>query len=231
MIKQGLHDEIFQGSLAVLTGVDAFSTYCYLLKAAEHRDEETWGWYLLEIQARGFDPDNTIADVAKGLRAGQKAVLSDTPCHGDVFSIFKQFKDFVLSLTRKVQRATSSRVDQEEDIVRAQLAQEPTRSMTSKWVHLKRREKRLLTLLIDVKILFQWMVHDVLKLAGPTLSVRQELFDFIKEELQQRNDGEFPMLRKLLKALHNQRDQLLAFSGVLDQKPAEISKRLDVPLA
>ncbi|WP_235111896.1 hypothetical protein [Acaryochloris sp. 'Moss Beach'] len=61
-IKQGLHDEIFQGSMPVLTGVDAFSTYCYLLKAAEHRDEDTWGWYLLELQARGFDPDNTIAD-------------------------------------------------------------------------------------------------------------------------------------------------------------------------
>ena len=231
MIKQGLHDEIFQGSIPVLTGVDAFSTYCYLLKAAEHRDEETWGWYLLELQARGFDPDNTIADGAKGLRAGQKAVMPDIPCHGDVFHILKQFKDFVLSLTRKVQGATSSRVDQEEDIVRAQLAQEPTRSMTSKLVHLKRREQRLLSLLKDVKTLFQWMVHDVLELAGPTLLVCQELFDFIKVELQQRDDGEFPMMRKLWKALHHQRDQLLAFSGVLDQKLAEIAIRLDIPLA
>jgi hypothetical protein len=30
-IKVGLHDEIFQGSQPVLTGVDAASTYCYLL--------------------------------------------------------------------------------------------------------------------------------------------------------------------------------------------------------
>lgn len=44
MIRQGLHNEIFQGRMPVLTGVDAFSTYCYLLKAAEHRDEDTWGW-------------------------------------------------------------------------------------------------------------------------------------------------------------------------------------------
>ena len=48
---------------------------------------------------------------------------------------------------------------------------------------------------------------------------------------QQRDDGEFPMLRKLWKALHNQRDQLLAFSEVLDQKLAEIGERLEVPLA
>ncbi len=42
-IQVGLHDEIFQGSQPVLVGVDASSTYCYLLAAAEHRDEDTWG--------------------------------------------------------------------------------------------------------------------------------------------------------------------------------------------
>ncbi|HAT29625.1 MAG TPA: hypothetical protein DCW29_01850, partial [Janthinobacterium sp.] len=39
----GLHDEIFQGSQPVLAGVDARSTDCYLLAAAEHRDADTWG--------------------------------------------------------------------------------------------------------------------------------------------------------------------------------------------
>jgi len=38
----GLHDEIFQGSQPVLVGVDARSTYCYLLAAAEHEDEDAW---------------------------------------------------------------------------------------------------------------------------------------------------------------------------------------------
>ncbi|MGB8691520.1 MAG: hypothetical protein WCD53_29945 [Microcoleus sp.] len=37
-IKVGLHDEIFQGSQPVLAGVDAASTYCYLLQGVEHRD-------------------------------------------------------------------------------------------------------------------------------------------------------------------------------------------------
>ena len=30
-IRVGLHDEIFQGAMPVLAGVDAASTYCYLL--------------------------------------------------------------------------------------------------------------------------------------------------------------------------------------------------------
>src|SRR4051794_20930571 len=36
-IRVGLHDEIFQGATPVLAGVDARSTYCYLLVAAQHR--------------------------------------------------------------------------------------------------------------------------------------------------------------------------------------------------
>ena len=36
-IKVGLKDEIFQSRLPVLAGIDAFSTYCYLLAGADHR--------------------------------------------------------------------------------------------------------------------------------------------------------------------------------------------------
>lgn len=47
-IRVGLHDEIYQGGQPVLVGVDARSTYCYLLAAVESRDENTWGFHLLE---------------------------------------------------------------------------------------------------------------------------------------------------------------------------------------
>ncbi len=67
-------------------------------------------------------------------------------------------------------------------------------------------------------------------LAGPDLAVRQELFDFIEAELQQRVGKQYPTIRKLRKALHNQRDQLLAFAGVLDQKLADIADDFKLPL-
>ncbi len=44
LIKIGLHDEIFQCLKPILTGIDNFSTYCYLLTIAENRDENNWGW-------------------------------------------------------------------------------------------------------------------------------------------------------------------------------------------
>jgi hypothetical protein len=89
-ITVGLQDEIFQADKPVLVGVDAASTYCYLLESVEHRDENTWGFHLLDAMAQGFDPDYTIADGGSGLRAGQKAVMQETPCHGDVFHIQQQ---------------------------------------------------------------------------------------------------------------------------------------------
>ena len=43
-IAVGLHDEIFHADKPVLVGVDAASTYCYLLENADHRDEDTWAF-------------------------------------------------------------------------------------------------------------------------------------------------------------------------------------------
>src|ERR1700693_1358167 len=84
-IRVGLHDEIFQGSMPVLAGVCAASTYCYLLVAAEHRDADTWGVHRRDASGQGLKPEYTIADAGQGLRAGQKAAWGETPCHGDIF--------------------------------------------------------------------------------------------------------------------------------------------------
>ena len=84
-LRVGLHDELFQGATPVLAGVDAASTYCYLLAAEDRRDADTWGVHLLDAAAQGLRPEYTIADAGQGLRAGQRAAWGETPCHGDVF--------------------------------------------------------------------------------------------------------------------------------------------------
>ena len=84
-IGVGIPDEIFQASKPVLVGMDARSTYCYLLTAEEQRDETTWGVHLLELAQKGLHPDYTIADAGRGLMAGQAVAWHDVPCHGDVF--------------------------------------------------------------------------------------------------------------------------------------------------
>jgi hypothetical protein len=66
-IHTGLLDEIFQAADPVLVGVDAQSTFCFLLSLEEHRDGDTWGVRLLELVDRGFAPDATVADFGSGL--------------------------------------------------------------------------------------------------------------------------------------------------------------------
>ena len=175
-------------------------------------------------------PRLTIADGGSGLRAGQRAVLPATPCHGDVFHIQQQFEQVANGLARQAQGATTRRIKLEQKIAQAKLTNSMTQKLTIQQVKANRREAGLVARAQDVKILCQWFSHDVLALAGPSLGVRQELFDFIEAELKQRAGKQYPTIRKLRKALYNQRDQLLSFAGVLDQKLAAIADDFDMPL-
>ncbi|NJM99654.1 MAG: hypothetical protein HC800_23160 [Phormidesmis sp. RL_2_1] len=229
-ITVGLQDEIFQSDKPVLVGVDAASTYCYLLKSVEHRDEDTWGYHLLDVMAQGFDPDYTIADGGSGLRAGQKAVMTETPCHGDVFHIQQQFEQVANGLVRRVQGGPARLEKQAQQMAKTSLKEIVAQKLLTQQLLAEQREQALICLAQDVKTLLSWFSHDVLALAGPPLGVRQELFDFIVSELQQREDERYPAIRKLRKALRNQRDQLLAFASVVDQKLADIAGAFELPL-
>ena len=81
-----------------------------------------------------------------------------------------------------------------------------------------------------MKTLVHWLTHDILALAGPVLAERQALFDFIVAELRHREHLDPPRIRPVRTALEKQRDDLLAFAGVLDHKLACIARDCDVPL-
>ena len=229
-INVGLHDEIFHANKPVLVGVDAASTYCYLLENVDHRDEDTWGCHLLDVMEQGFAPDYTIADGGSGLRAGQKAAMPEIPCHGDVFHIQQQFEQVANGLIRRVQGGPARLLKQAQQMANTSLKEIVKQKLLSQQVLAEQRERALVCLAQDVKTLLGWFSHDVLALAGPPLAVRQELFDFIVSELHQRENERYPAIRKLRKALRNQREQLLAFAGVLDQKLGEIADCFKLPL-
>ena len=56
------------------------------------------------------------------------------------------------------------------------------------------------------------------------MATRQVLFDFIVEELAKREPEDVQRIRPLRVALPNQRDNLLAFAGILDAKLANIAR-------
>jgi hypothetical protein len=220
-IRIGLHDELFQGTMPVLAGVCARSTYCYLLAAAQHRDADTWGVHLLDATKQGLDLDYTIADAGQGLRAGQKAAWGDTPCHGDVFHIQHQYETLANTLSRLAKGARSRREKLQTKIDRAG-QHGPDEALATQLELARQTETQASCLARDIRTLTQWLSHDILALAGPALAIRQELFDFVVELLAQYEPEDVRRIRPLRVALQNQRDDLLAFAGVLDEKLATI---------
>ncbi len=222
-IRVGLHDEIFQGATPVLAGVDAASTYCYILAAEHRRDADTWGVHLLDAAAQGLGPNYTIADAGQGLRAGQRAAWGDTPCHGDVFHIQRQCEGPANTLARLAKGATSRRMALQAGFGRAG-QRDPDSELVVQLELARHTEARASCLARDVRTLTQWLRHDVLALAGPDLATRRELFDFVVEELAAREPEDPRRIRLVRVALQNQRDHLLAFAGVLDAKLADIAQ-------
>jgi hypothetical protein len=229
-IKVDLLDEIFQGSAPVLVGIDAASTYCYLLALSEHRDGDTWGCHLLDAVDQGLDPERTIADAGTGLRAGHKAVFGEEkPCHGDVFHLQHQCQGVVNSLVRQTQGATTRLQVLEQEMEVAKQKGQGNR-VSKKLTQARQVESTAIALERDVKTLVQWLNHDVLELAGPALKERQELYDFVASELRLREGIGGKKVRTLRKALVNQRDDILGFAQVLDDKLAVVAQKLDIPL-
>lgn len=228
-IRVGLHDELFQGAMPVLAGVDAHSTYCYLLAAADRRDADTWGVHLLDAAAQGLRPDYTIADAGQGLRAGQRAAWGETPpCHGDVFHIHHRCAGLANALQRFAQGATSRHKALQAKTGRVS-RHNPDHELAAQLHRAREAEAQAHQLAGDVRTLLHWLRHDVLALAGPDLATRRELFDFLVAELAAREHEDTRRIRPVRVALQNQRDDLLAFAGVLDAKLAEIAHDHTVP--
>ncbi len=76
---------------------------------------------LPNFREKGLNPDYTIADAAKGIRAGQKAAWENIPCHGDVWHILDQGKTLCRNLAKKAQGATTQRSKLEEKMEIAKL--------------------------------------------------------------------------------------------------------------
>jgi hypothetical protein len=216
-VRVGAHDEIFQAGKPVLVGVDTASTFCYLLSPEEHRDADTWGVRLLELADRGFAPEATVADFGTGLRAGQGLALPDVPCRGDIFHLVRDLEQAVAYLENRAYDALEAcaRLEREQAHVRRQ--GRPAHGVAQRLRHARAACDAAIALADDVRLLGEWLRHDVLAVAGPGHADRLVLYDFILAELRARVPSCAHRLRPIYRLLKNRRDELLAFARALDE--------------
>ena len=75
-----------------------------------------------------------------------------------------------------------------------------------------------------------WLERDILALAGLCFEARCKLFNFIVTELKHPEYLDSPRICPVRIALEQQRDKLLSFAKVLDNKLEEIAQRFQVPV-
>jgi hypothetical protein len=228
-IRVGAHDEIFQAGKPVLVGMDVESTYCYLLAEEDHRDATTWGVHLLDLAQRGLKPDRTIADSGGGLRLGQQEAWGDVPCHGDIFHAERELGKLAAYLANRVLGCTSAREKLEHKMQRCR-KNSRGRTLSKRLAMARQAEADAVTLADDVVTMAEWVKNDILSLAGPGLATRRELFEFVIDELRCREELCSHRIRPVRRMLERQRDDLLAFAGILDERFGELAARLETPL-
>ncbi len=224
----GLLDEIFQAADPVLVGVDAASTFCFLLSPEEHRDADTWGIRLLELVDRGFAPQATIADFASGLRAGHKEALHEVPCRGDVFHALYDVGPLVRYLENRAYEAIDARAKLERKQATAKRRGRKDQSLAKQLSYARPAEAKAIALADEVALLARWLRDDILSVAGPEYAIRRDLLDFVVAELRARESACPHRIRPVRTLLEKQRDNLLAFALELDRELAALAQEWQI---
>jgi hypothetical protein len=218
-IRVGLLDEIYQAGDPVLVGVDAKSTFCFLLSPEQHCDADTWGIQLLELVDQGFAPQATVADFGAGLRAGHKEALPEVPCRGDIFHALYTIGPLVGHLEKRAYEAIDARtkLERKQPIPGRRCRRGKIQGLPQKLWYARSAEAKAIALADEVALLAHWLQCDILSVAGPKYALRRELFDFVVAELRAREPACPHQIKPVRTMLENQRDNLLAFSAQLDR--------------
>ena len=216
-VRVGAHDEIFQAGHPVLVGVDTTSTFCYLLSREDHRDADTWGVRLLELAEHGFAPDAIVADFGTGLRAGQELAMPQVPSRGDVFHLVRDLEQAVSYLENRAYDALEACARLEREQARVRRQGRPAQGVAQRLRRARAACAPAIALADEVRLLGDWLRHDVLALAGPCHADRRMLYDFILAELRARVPACPHRLGPIYRLLKNRRDDLLGFARALDE--------------
>ncbi|MFH1266545.1 MAG: hypothetical protein ABIK89_12525, partial [Planctomycetota bacterium] len=175
------------------------------------------------MQDQGFQPEATVADAGQGLRAGQSLAMPEVPCRGDVFHAVETVQRLLTFLDNWAYAAIGVTAALERKKARLEWRGRRTQAVAVKLGCANREEVRAVALATDVATLLKWLREDVLSLAGPDHTTRRELFDFLVAELRLREPLCPHRIGPVVRALANQRDDLLAFAAQLDRDLAIVA--------
>ncbi len=216
-IKLAAKDEMFHYNKPILTGVDIPSLYCYLLASEKHRDFDTWGTHILDLKKQGYNPDRLFSDDADGIRSAHKYVFPDVPCDLDNFHIIRDMINMRRFFRNCLKSAITNRKTLQAKVDKA-LLDKKSNDYSKQLKLAKTKEAEMTYLSKSIDTLVSWMQHDVLNMPGLEPTSRDELFDFVLDELNKLAILHSHRIQSVCTSLKNQKNYLLAFVEVLDDK-------------
>jgi hypothetical protein len=151
------------------------------------------------------------------------------PCNGDVFHAERDIGKLAFYLENRAAGCSTTRQKLERKMERAK-NKGKGRAFSKKLAYVRQAEEQAIELAKDIRTLADWIQNDILSLAGPNLKIRQELYDFVVEQLQTLKSLCPYRISPVLRMLENNSDNLLAFVGILEARFADIAAKFDVPL-
>lgn len=228
-IEVGAHDEIYQSNSPILVGVDAHSSYIYILSEHGHCDGDTWGVEILDAMDLGFEPKSIVADLGPGLRKGHGMVLPHIPYYADLFHLTRDMAKTLNYYHKKLEAAVTSRKTLDDKMAMLNLRGKNMNKHSRCLGRAREKERSLTDLTESLEILTDWLRHDILSLFGPDYATRCELFDFIVAELYSLEQGRTKVIA-IRKCLENHKLEFLAFAKDLELKIKEMSTRHEVSM-
>ena len=183
----GAHDELFHAQRPILSGVDVPSGDCYLLELQDSCDANTWGVVLLELQDRGLELEQVVADGGKGLRAGHREAGYPQVDY-DPFHLMQAATELVGDLRRRARRLHKHQCELERKMERA--AKQGLQGRYSARLGKARQRARAAADLHEhVECLVQWLGQDLLAPSAMSPATRRHLYDWVVEQLREWEDA------------------------------------------
>lgn len=223
-IHQGANDEIFQGDTPILTGIDAETSYIYLLEEAKDRSAETWEIYMSDRKDNGLEIDVSINDGAPGLIAGVTKVYSEATIQRDVFHASYELGKEV----SKVERKAYARLKEEYDL-RSRVAGKRVQQKTKERLEeiIPKTEEAIMNY-DTINILYTWL-KELLAFSGYGLEETTTLASFVLKEIETAA-ADFTGLQKECEKIRKALPSLLSYISRLEKAMEQSALELDIPL-
>ena len=181
-ITQGANDEIFQGNIPVLTGIDTESSYVYLLAEAGDRSADTWQLFMEEGKGHGLGLSVSVSDAGTGLNAGIPKAFPDICIQPDIFHELRPVGAEAARLERKAEKLISD----EASLEKRACGKRPQKKTLEQLEKIHEKVDTAIQEYELLRTLFCWLVelmgfsgypfYDACKLAAWVLSEMESLF-------------------------------------------------------